>query len=69
VRHVLEQDSDRVTDLHLWRIGPGHMAVIVSLVSDWPRAPEHYKARLSGLPQLSHVTVEVHPCAHAEQAA
>lgn len=69
IRHTLEQGGDRVSDLHLWRIGPGHMAVIVSLVSDRPRAPEHYKAKLSGLPQLSHVTVEVHPCAHARQAA
>lgn len=69
IRHTLEHGGDRVSDLHLWRVGPGHMAVIVSLVSDRPRAPEHYKAKLSGLPQLSHVTVEVHPCAHARQAA
>jgi cation diffusion facilitator family transporter len=69
IRQSLEQGSDRVSDLHLWRIGPGHMAVIVSLISDRPRAPEHYKAMLSGLPQLSHVTVEVYPCQHARQAA
>jgi cation diffusion facilitator family transporter len=69
IRQSLERGNDRVSDLHLWRIGPGHMAVIVSLVSDRPHAPEHYKAKLSGLPQLSHVTVEVHPCQHARQAA
>jgi cation diffusion facilitator family transporter len=64
IRHRLEYDSDRVSDLHLWRIGPGHIAVIISVVSDQPRAPEHYKAQLSDLAQLSHVTVEVHPCGH-----
>jgi Co/Zn/Cd efflux system component len=69
IRRILETGSDRVADLHLWRVGPGHMAVIVSLVSDRPREPGHYKAKLAGLPQLSHVTVEVHPCRHALQAA
>jgi Co/Zn/Cd efflux system component len=69
IRQTLEGDGDRVSDLHLWRVGPGHMALIVSLVSDRPQAPERYKEKLSGLPQLSHVTVEVHPCEQARQAA
>jgi cation diffusion facilitator family transporter len=58
----LEQHGDRVSDLHLWRVGPGHLAAIVSLVSDDPHAPGHYKERLAGLPGLSHVTVEVERC-------
>jgi cation diffusion facilitator family transporter len=53
---------DRVADLHLWRIGPGHNAAVVSLVSDRPEPPLAYKARLAGIPGLSHVTVEVHAC-------
>lgn len=69
IRHTLEQGGDRVSDLHLWRIGPGHMAVIASVVSDRPQAPGYYKAKLQGLPQLSHVTIEVHRCEHARQAA
>ena len=69
IRQSLEQGGDRVSDLHLWRVGPGHMAVIAAVVSDRPREPGHYKARLAGLPQLSHVTIEVHPCRHAQQAA
>jgi cation diffusion facilitator family transporter len=69
IRHRLEQGGDRVSDLHLWRIGPGHMAVIVSVVSDRPQAPGYYKAKLQELPQLSHVTVEVHRCEQARQAA
>ena len=58
----LEQQGDRVSDLHLWRLGPGHLAAIISLVSDDPHAPGHYKKRLSGLPGLSHVTIEVERC-------
>jgi cation diffusion facilitator family transporter len=58
----LEQRGDRVSDLHLWRIGPGHLAVIVSLVSDDPHPPGYYKERLSGLHGLSHVTIEVERC-------
>jgi Co/Zn/Cd efflux system component len=33
----LEGDSeDRIADLHIWRVGPGHNAAVVSLVSDRP---------------------------------
>ena len=69
IRHTLERNGDRVSDLHLWRIGPGHMALIVSIVSDRPQAPDLYKAKLQDLPWLSHVTVEIHRCEHAQQAA
>jgi cation diffusion facilitator family transporter len=58
----LEQGSDRVSDLHLWRLGPGHLAAVISLVTHNPQAPERYKKRLSGLEGLSHVTIEVVPC-------
>ncbi len=63
IRSKLEVGHDRIADLHVWRVGPGHHAAIVSLVADEPELVEHYKARLSDLPQLSHVTVEVHRCA------
>jgi Co/Zn/Cd efflux system component len=62
MRDRLESGGDRVADLHLWRVGPGHNAAVVSLVSDHPAPPDHYKDRLAGLPGLSHVTVEVQPC-------
>ena len=58
----LEQGSDRVSDLHLWRLGPGHLAAVISLVTHNPHAPERYKRRLSGLKGLSHITIEVVPC-------
>ena len=60
LRRRLEQGGDRVVDLHLWRLGPGHLALVASVVSDNPQPPEAYKARLAGCAGLSHVTVEVH---------
>jgi cation diffusion facilitator family transporter len=65
IRGRLERGDDRVADLHVWRVGPGHHAVIVSLVSDAPLPVEDYKMRLADLSQLSHVTVEVHRCNHS----
>jgi Co/Zn/Cd efflux system component len=54
----------RVADLHLWRLGPGHRGLIVSLVSPGPVSAETVKAALRARhPDLSHVTVEVAVCA------
>jgi cation diffusion facilitator family transporter len=64
VRERIETGTDRVSDLHLWRVGPGHAAVIAAVVSDEPQPPSIYKARLEGLAGLSHVTIEVHRCQH-----
>jgi cation diffusion facilitator family transporter len=58
----LEREGDRVADLHLWRVGPGHLAAILSIVSDRPQEPQFYKRRLAEVPGLSHVTVEVLRC-------
>lgn len=68
VRRRLEQNGDQLCDLHLWRLGPGHTAVIASIVSYDPQAPDAYKERLRGVSGLSHVTVEVHRCKHAQAA-
>ena len=62
IRRRLEIGHDRIADLHVWRLGPGHHGAIVSLVSDTPQAVEAYKARLADLRGLSHVTVEVLRC-------
>lgn len=67
IRKQLEVGTDRVSDLHLWRVGPGHTAVIASIVADQPMAPNHYKDRLRGIDGLSHVTIEVQPCTHGGQ--
>ena len=59
IRDLIEINGDRLSDLHVWQLGPGHAAVIASVVSDTPQAPSVYKQRLDGLIGLSHVTVEV----------
>ena len=54
--------TDRIADLHLWRVGPGHHAAVVSIVCDRPEPPTSYKARLADIAGLSHITIEVSPC-------
>jgi cation diffusion facilitator family transporter len=64
IRERLQTEGDVVTDLHLWQVGPGHRAAVISVVSDHPLPPATYKRRLGGLRGLSHVTVEVETCPH-----
>jgi cation diffusion facilitator family transporter len=59
VRMVIESEGDQVTDLHLWRLGPGHLGAIVSVATTGAREPAHYRRRLAKFADLSHVTVEV----------
>jgi cation diffusion facilitator family transporter len=59
VRVAIESDGDQVTDLHLWRLGPGHLGAIVSVATSGAREAAHYRQRLAGFADLSHVTVEV----------
>lgn len=61
IRQALEGEGDRITDLHVWQVGPGHHAAIISVATPTPKAPSAYKDRLSHLHELSHVTVEVQP--------
>jgi Co/Zn/Cd efflux system component len=62
IRDRLEEGHDRIADLHVWRLGPGHHGAIVVLVSDAPKPVDHYKDRLSDVGGLSHVTIEVNRC-------
>lgn len=66
VRKVVENGSDRITDLHIWQIGPGHYSIIASIASDAPKTVSDYKAMLDHIDNVSHTTVEVH---HVGQAA
>jgi cation diffusion facilitator family transporter len=61
IRQRLEANGDRIVDIHLWQVGPGHAALIACLVSERPRTADAYKALLADLPGLSHVTIEVNP--------
>jgi len=62
IRKRLEVDGDRISDLHLWQVGPGHRAAIVAIVTDRPQAPAAYKKRIGRVAGLSHITIEVEPC-------
>jgi cation diffusion facilitator family transporter len=59
IQGEIEATGARIADLHLWRLGPGHLGAIVALRAEAPHAPADYKARLESLPGLSHVTIEV----------
>lgn len=61
IRRQVETEEDRISDLHVWQVGPGHRAAIVALVTPKPRAPSFYKEKLRSIRDLSHVTVEVTP--------
>lgn len=62
VRHVIEDNGDTVLDLHVWRVGPGHMSAVVSVATgEAQRDPSFYHAALKRFKGLSHVTVEVNP--------
>jgi cation diffusion facilitator family transporter len=63
IRSIVESDSDnRVADLHVWRVGSHHIAVILSIVTHYPKSPDHYKKLLADYDEMAHVTVEVIPC-------
>jgi Co/Zn/Cd efflux system component len=59
IRERMEADGDRVADLHLWRLGPGHLGAIVSVATSRSRDAGYYRSRLRNFPGLSHVTIEV----------
>jgi Co/Zn/Cd efflux system component len=59
VRATIEAEGDRLTDLHLWRLGPGHIAAILSIATAKQRGSEHYRRLLDRFRTLSHTTIEV----------
>ena len=64
VRQIVEDGGDRLADLHVWRLGPGHLGAIISVLTTQARDPEFYRAQLARFGSLSHITVEVeHRCA------
>jgi Co/Zn/Cd efflux system component len=59
VRAAIESEHDKIVDLHVWQLGPGHHGAIVSIVSAYPQPVSAYRKRLEGLQELAHVTIEV----------
>jgi len=64
IRQALAPTGASLTDLHVWKIGPGQFAAIVALAAA-PRPPHVYKALLAHIPALAHVTLEASALADA----
>lgn len=63
IREAVESDNEsRIADLHLWRISSHEMAVVISVVTGRNRTAEEFLARLKGIPDITHMSVEVHTC-------
>jgi cation diffusion facilitator family transporter len=60
VRTLIESDGSTLADLHLWRLGPGHLGAIVSVCPKEGRTADYYRAKLARYDSLSHVTIEIH---------
>ena len=59
IREAIEIDGDRITDLHVWQVGPGHHAAIVSIATERPLPLADYRAKLAHIHDLSHLTLEI----------
>jgi cation diffusion facilitator family transporter len=67
VRGLIESDADnRISDLHVWKVGPKDYAVIVSIVTHDTKDAVYYKQLLSQMEHLSHISVELNLCDHAD---
>jgi len=63
IKETIEKDSDnRISDIHVWKVGANHYAAIIALVTHFPESTEHYKKLLSEFHKLSHITIEVNEC-------
>jgi cation diffusion facilitator family transporter len=63
IRALVEREAKaQVSDLHLWRLGPGHRGLIVSLVGGGADNERIKQILVERYPSLSHVTVEVTVC-------
>jgi cation diffusion facilitator family transporter len=63
IRRAVESDGDSlVTDLHVWQVGIGKYAAMVSIVAHEPKSCDSYRVLLSGHDELVHVTIETQHC-------
>src|SRR5216110_2960855 len=63
IRRAVESDGDSlVTDLHVWQVGTGKFAAIVSIVAHQPKSSDEYRKLLRGHDELVHLTIETHHC-------
>ena len=63
IRTLVAEEGDRLADLHLWRLGPGHLGAILAVETSGPHDAQHYHRLLATIPTLSHLTVEIRAAA------
>jgi cation diffusion facilitator family transporter len=61
LRQTIESDGSILTDLHLWRLGPGHLGAIVSVCPKESCTADYYRTKLARYRSLSHITIEIEP--------
>ena len=67
IRRTIETDGDSlVTDLHVWQVGTGKFAAIVSIVAHEPKSSDTYRELLRQHGELVHVTIETQQCREHE---
>jgi Co/Zn/Cd efflux system component len=60
IKHIIENECTKISDLHVWAIGPNMHAAIVAIVSDTPAQPQDYRQQIqSQNPSLVHVSIEL----------
>ncbi|QXZ16700.1 CDF family Co(II)/Ni(II) efflux transporter DmeF [Pseudomonas sp. AO-1] len=60
IRELLETSDDvRISDLHVWQVGPQARAAIVSVVAAAGVTAEAIRERLAPVHELSHLTIEL----------
>jgi cation diffusion facilitator family transporter len=59
IRELVEHPGDaRITDLHVWRVGPDAHAAIVSVVGQPTTDADSIRERLKAVHEVSHLTIE-----------
>ncbi|WP_449393791.1 CDF family Co(II)/Ni(II) efflux transporter DmeF [Devosia riboflavina] len=59
IREAIEGSGDKIADLHVWHLGPGHYGAIVSIAAKAPQPLSVYRERLAHVHEISHLTLEV----------
>ncbi|MCD5975621.1 CDF family Co(II)/Ni(II) efflux transporter DmeF [Pseudomonas quasicaspiana] len=60
IRDIIEQSGDtKITDLHVWQVGPEARAAIVSVVGNASVTADMIRARLAPVHEVTHLTVEL----------
>ncbi len=59
LRRAIERDGDSLADLHLWRLGPGHLGAILSIETASERETSHYREAAMSVGRFSHLTIEI----------